>query len=216
MRTSFHQDVQQVEEGVVRLGELVEHQTERAVESVIRSDVALAEEVVATDREVNRLEHTILVRCLSLIALQAPVARDLRELTTIQMVGRELERMGDHAADIAKQTLRRTDDAETPESDELAELGRLVARQVHDSVRAFLDADVGFAREVSARDDEIDHRYHRIFDTLIASMTQNPSEVPVSTSLLFIAHRLERIADRATNICEHVVFMVTGDVEELN
>ncbi|HEV8191127.1 MAG TPA: phosphate signaling complex protein PhoU [Ktedonobacterales bacterium] len=215
-RDSFHQDLREIEEAVIQMGTLVENEIAQAIQALTRRDTALAGEVIASDGAVNELQRSIRSRCINLIALQAPVARDLRELSTVQLVINELERMGDHAAGIARQAIRVKDYEPHPLVSELSEVAKLVREQVRDVIRAFIEVNVQQARDISAKDDEIDYRYRTIFGELINSMTSDPRLVPCATSLLFIAHDLERIGDRVTNICEDIVYMVSGEIEELN
>jgi phosphate transport system protein len=215
-RDSFHQDLREIEEAVIQMATLVEDEIARAMQALTRRDSTLAEEVVASDGAVNELQRSIRSRCINLIALQAPVARDLRELSTVQLVINELERMGDHAVGIARQSIRVRDYEPHPLVADLGEVAKLVREQVRDAIQAFIDVNVQQARDISARDDEIDHRYRTIFGELINNMTGDPSVVPCATSLLFIAHDLERIGDRVTNICEDIIYMVSGEIEELN
>ena len=215
-RDTFHQDLREIEESVITMATLVERAIAQAMQALMRRDMALAEEVIARDAEVNELQRSIRSRGANLIALQAPVARDLRELITVQLVINELERMGDHAVGIAKQTLRIRDYETPPIAHELNELARLVREQVRACIQAFVDVNVQQAREICQQDDEIDHQYRAIFNEALALMTRDSALAPLATSLLFIAHDLERIGDRVTNICEDVVYMVSGQIEELN
>ena len=196
---------------------LVEDEIALAMQSLSRRDSIIAGEVVTSDGAVNELQRGIRGRCISVMARQAPVARDLRELTTVELVINELERMGDHAVDIAKQAIRLRDYAATPTTLELLmELARLVRDQVRRGIQAFVDVNVQTARDVCARDDEVDLQYRAIFAQLLEGMAADSEFVPAATCLLFVAHDLERIGDRVTNICEDVVYMVTGEIEELN
>ena len=215
-RDTFHQDLREIEESVITMATLVERAIAQAMQALMRRDMALAEEVIARDAEVNELQRSIRSRGANLIALQAPVARDLRELITVQLVINELERMGDHAVGIAKQTLRIRDYETPPIAHELNELARLVREQVRACIQAFVDVNVQQAREICQQDDEIDHQYRAIFNEALALMTRDSALAPLATSLLFIAHDLERIGDRVTNICEDVIYMVSGEIEELN
>ena len=215
-RDTFHQDLREIEESVITMATLVERAIAQAMQALMRRDMALAEEVIARDAEVNELQRSIRSRGANLIALQAPVARDLRELITVQLVINELERMGDHAVGIAKQTLRIRDYETPPIAHELNELARLVREQVRACIQAFVDVNVQQARDICQQDDEVDHQYRTIFTEALALMSRDPSRAPLATSLLFIAHDLERIGDRVTNICEDVIYMVSGEIEELN
>lgn len=215
-RDAFHQELREIEESVIQMAALVESAIARAMQALTRRDMLLAEEVITGDGTVNELQRSIRNRCISVMARQAPVARDLRELSTVQLVINELERMGDHAVGIAKQAQRIREYEPLAIIGELGELAKLVREQVRAAIQAFVDVNVQAARDISARDDEIDHQYRAIFSELIETMTKQPACVPVATSLLFVAHDLERIGDRVTNICEDVVYMVTGEIEELN
>jgi phosphate transport system protein len=215
-RDTFHQDLREIEESVITMATMVESEIARAMQSLTQRDVALAEGVVVSDGEVNELQRSIRSRCINVIALQAPVARDLRELITVQLVINELERMGDHAVGISKQTLRIRDYETSPIAYELSELAKLVREQVRACIQAFVDVNVQQAREICVRDDEVDQQYRTIFNEVLELMTRDSTSVPVATSLLFIAHDLERIGDRVTNICEDVIYMVSGQIEELN
>ncbi len=215
-RDNFHQELREIEEAVITMATLVESAIARSMQALTQRDAVLAEGVVASDGEVNELQRTIRSRCINVIALQAPVARDLRELITVQLVINELERMGDHAVGISKQALRIRDYEISPVAYELSELAKLVRQQVRACIQAFVDVNVQQAREICMKDDEIDEQYRTIFDEVLGLMTRDSAMAPLATSLLFIAHDLERIGDRVTNICEDVIYMVSGQIEELN
>lgn len=215
-REAFHQELREIEEAVIQMATLVENGIARAMQALTRHDMPLADEVITSDGTVNELQRSIRNRCISIMARQAPVARDLRELTTVQLVINELERMGDHAVGIAKQA-QRVGTSEMPAViGDLNDLAKLVRDQVRLAIQAFVAVNVQEARDICVKDDEVDHQYRRIFSDLIERMSKDPSAVPVATSLLFVAHDLERIGDRVTNICEDLIYMVTGEIEELN
>jgi phosphate transport system protein len=215
-RDAYHQEVLEIEESVVQMAALVESAIARATLALTQHDNLSAEEVVTGDDTVNDMQRNIRNRCLGVMARQAPVARDLREIFTIHLTINELERMGDHAVGIAKQTLRLGDTEQLPLAGDLVELAKLVREQVRAGIQAFVDVNPQAARDVCTRDDEIDHRYRAILTELVDRMTKNAAVIPAATSLLFAAHDLERIGDRVTNICEDVIYMVTGEIEELN
>lgn len=216
-RDAFHQELREIEEAVLQMANLVEDEIALAMQALRRRDTAVASEVLTSDAAVNEMQRRIRSRCIDVMARQAPVARDLRELTTVELVINELERMGDHAVDIAKQSLRLRDyEVLATTTEPLVELAKIVREQVRNGIQAFVEVNVQSAREICARDDEVDRQYRMIFDQLLASMSADPTLVPAATSLLFIAHDLERIGDRVTNIGEDVVYMVTGEIEELN
>lgn len=215
-RDAFHQELREIEELVIQMASLVEQAVARAMQALAQRDTLLADAVIAADGAVNELQRNIRNRCLNVMARQAPVARDLRELTTVQLVINELERMGDHAVGIAKQAQRLHDAEPLPVVGNLQELAALVRAQVHAGIQAFVEVNVQAARDICQRDDEVDHAYRAIFTGLLDLMAHTSTQIPAATSLLFVAHDLERIGDRVTNICEDVIFMVTGEIEELN
>jgi phosphate transport system protein len=215
-RESFHQELREIEEAVIQMASLVESAITRAMQALTRRDTLLAEEVKSSDGMVNELQRSIRNRCISVMARQAPVARDLRELITVQLVINELERMGDHAVGIAKQVARLRDFEPLAITGDLSEMAKLVREQVHAGIEAFIDVNVQQARDICAKDDEIDHEYKSIFAELLGVMSKDATTIPPATSLLFVAHDLERIGDRVTNICEDVIYMVSGEIEELN
>ncbi len=215
-RDAFHQELREIEEAVIQMAALVEGEIARSMQALVRRDAELADDVISSDGNVNEMQRSIRNRCISAMARQAPVAKDLRELTTVQLVINELERMGDHAVGIAKQTKRIREYELLSITGDLSELAKLVREQVRGGIQAFVDVNVQAARDICTRDDEIDHQYRAIFTALLEKMTSDPAAVPVATSLLFVAHDLERIGDRVTNICEDIIYMVTGEIEELN
>ncbi len=214
-RDAFHHELRELEESVVQMATLVEAAIASAVQALIQRDIELAQKVIDGDNTVNELQKTIRNKTFGVIARQAPVARDLRELVTIQLAINELERMADHAVSVAKNAIRLAGQPPVKAVINLPEMAKLVRQQVRDAIQAFVDVNVVTAREICARDDEVDHLYRQMFEELLASM-RDADNVPQATSLLFVAHDLERVADRVTNICEDVIYMVTGEIEELN
>lgn len=215
-RKAFHQELREIEESVIQMASLVEAEIAQAMQALSRRDTDLAQDVIKKDGEVNEMQRTIRSRCIAQMALQAPVASDLRELVTVQLVINELERMGDHAVSISKQSMRLREHEPLELVNELVEMAKLVREQVRDCIQAFVDVNVSLARDVCSQDDAVDHYYRDILSEIIHLMSTEPTKVAPATSLLFVAHDLERIGDRVTNIGEDVIYMVTGEVEELN
>lgn len=205
-----------VKDGILRMGSLVEAQIRDAVRAVAERDSEAAERVVAADERINEAQREIAETIVSTIATQSPVARDLRFLIGLDHVAFELERIGDHASSIAKQVRSLADEEPLHETVVLAQMGRLAADQVRGIVSALIDVDDRLAREVAARDDEIDHLYRKTFADLIDLMRTDPRTVERGTRLILAAHWVERIGDRVTNIAEDVVYLATGRVEDLN
>jgi phosphate transport system protein len=215
-RDTFHQELREIEEAVIQMASLVESSVARAMQALLHHDTLLADEVKQSDRMINELQRSIRNRCIGVMARQAPVARDLRELTTVQLVINELERMGDHSVGIARQVTRIPEIEPLPTLGDISEMAKLVQQQVRAGIQAFVDVNVQAAREVCAKDEEIDHLHSIIFTDLLARMSHDPTITQLGTSLLFVTHDLERIGDRVTNICEDVIYMVSGEIEELN
>ncbi len=214
-RDAFHHELDELEEAVVQMATLVESAIANSVQALIQRDVELAQQVINGDGAVNEQQRAIRNKTFGVIARQAPVARDLRELVTMQLVINELERMGDHASGIAHNAIRLSSQPPVKAVVDLPEMASLVRQQVRDAIQAFVDVNIVGAREICSRDDEVDHLYRQIFDELLSSM-RDVDNVPQATSLLFVAHDLERIGDRVTNVCEDIIYMVTGEIEELN
>ncbi len=214
-RDAFQHELQELEAAVVQMALLVEAAIANSMQALMQRDVELARRVIDGDGLVNEHQRTIRNKTFGVMARQAPVARDLRELVTVQLVINELERMGDHAVSIAKNVLRLASQPPIQAVADLPEMAKQVRQQVRDAIQAFIDVNVVAAREICARDDEIDLLYRQSFHELLACM-RDAQHVPQATSLLFVAHDLERIGDRVTNLCEDVIYMVTGEIEELN
>jgi phosphate transport system protein len=198
------------------MGSLVESQIRDAVRSVVERDPGLAAVVIEGDDRINEAQRDIGDLIVMTIATQAPVARDLRFLMALDHVAFELERIGDHASSIAKQTRRLAEEAQLSEVTALARMGHLAADQVRGIVTALIDIDDRLAREVAGHDDEIDHLYRTIFADVVERMRVEPVTVERGTRLILAAHWIERIGDRVTNVAEDVVYLATGRIEDLN
>jgi phosphate transport system protein len=216
IRESLDHEMRDVKDGVLRMGSYVEEQILAAHDAIMNRDAGLAEKVIASDARVNEVQRAVSGIVGMTIATQAPVARDLRFLLALDRVTYELERIGDHAGSVAKQARKLAGVTSMVTYDELTPMAQLAARQVRDVVMALVDIDEAKARLVAARDDEIDRLYHQVFDDVLAEMRTDPDKVDPGTRILFAAHYLERIGDRVTNIAEDVVFLATGEVEDLN
>ncbi len=215
-RGALDREERQIKDAVLRMGSRVERQIATAIRAFVARDGGLAEAVIAGDLEINELQREVTDLIATTIATQAPVARDLRFLLALNHVASELERIGDHAVGVAKQVRRLPDGTPVPAATELARMGELAASLVGGILRALVDADSEAARAVAAGDDEIDHAYGRIFTAAVAGMQADPDAVERGTRTVLVAHWLERIGDRVTNIAEDVVHLATGRVEDLN
>ena len=215
-RTALDREERMVKDGILRMGSLVEEQIRDAIRSVVERDADLAAKVIAGDAQVNEAQREISDTVITAIATQQPVARDLRFLMALTHVASELERIGDHASGIAKQARRLAEEPPIREIRDFAAIGNLAADQVRGVVSALIDIDDRLAREVAARDDEIDHGYRQVFNSVIDLMRTDPRTIERGTRVILAAHWVERIGDRATNVAEDVVYLATGQVEDLN
>jgi phosphate transport system protein len=215
-RIALDRDERLVKDGILRMGSLVESQIRDAIRSLVERDQELAERVIADDARVNETQRVIADTVVMTIATQSPVARDLRFLMALDHVAFELERMGDHASGIAKQARRMIEEPPIREIRDLARIGNLAADLVRGVVTALIDIDDALARQVAARDDEIDHGYKVVFTEVIDLMRTDPRTVEPGTRIILAAHWVERIGDRVTNVAEDVVYLATGQVEDLN
>ena len=218
-RDVFDGDLAQVRAGVVRMGELVAAAIDGAIDALSRRDLQAAAAVVADDAQINRAQTELTSLIVTTIATQAPVAGDLRLLISLYHVTYELERIGDHAAGVARQAARLVDseiDGRPAGGAGLDRMGELASTILHGVLLALVDLDAPAARSVAAVDDEIDRLYHAYFERTLERMRAEPDWVDSGAQLLFAAKHFERIGDRVTNIAEEVVFLSTGAVEDLN
>jgi phosphate transport system protein len=215
-RYEYVQDLDNLRAAVVSLSSMVDKAISRSIEALMRQDVRMAEEVIAADRAVNSQRWAIEEDALRLIATQGPMARDLRNISAAIHIVTDLERMGDHAAGTAQIVI---DTASEPLLKPLVDIPRMaeIARvMLNDAITAYIEGDAEAAQRIAMRDDEVDALYEQIYRELLTYMMADPSTINRATHLLWVAHNLERIADRVTNICERVVFADTGQLTEIN
>ncbi|MCC7353991.1 MAG: phosphate signaling complex protein PhoU [Anaerolineae bacterium] len=215
-RETFQQQLRMLQENLMAMGLQVDAAIGRAIDALANRDAILARDIIANDVAVNQAQREIEEQCLILIATQQPLASDLRIIMSIAGIASELERMADHAEGIAKITLRLADEPLLKpliDIPRMAEIARLMLRE---QLTAFVNRDASVARRLSEQDDEVDRLYDQVFRELLVFMMNDPRTITRATYLLWVAHNLERIADRTTNIGERVVFLTTGQVEELN
>jgi phosphate transport system protein len=215
-REALDREQRAIKDEVLRMGALVEGQIRAALTALVNHDAPAATAVIIGDRRVNDAQFQVQSLVAVTIATQQPVARDLRFLLSLDHVAYELERMGDHASSVAKQVKVLAPHPPLKEYVDLPRMGELAAQLVHGVLRALVDIDPDEARRVAAGDDEIDALYHRIFDELIGLMRAVGEAVERGMRILLAAHYIERIGDRVTNIAEDVVFLASGEVEDLN
>jgi phosphate transport system protein len=215
-RETLDREMREIKDDVLRMGSFVEDSIRAAIAALAAHDADAATAVIVADGRINEMQREVSGLITRTIATQSPVARDLRFLLALDHVGYELERMGDHAASVAKQVRKLAPHPPLKRYVDLPAMGELAAQLVGGILRALVDVDVDAARAVAARDDEIDVLYHRTFDEIVDLMRADPANVERGTRILFASHYIERIGDRVTNIAEDVVFLVSGEIEDLN
>ncbi len=215
-RAALDSDLRAVKDDVLRLGALVEVALERAGRAVVERDAELADRVRWDDAEVNDLQRRVSNEIAVTLATQQPMARDLRELLALYHAAAELERMGDYAVNIAKLAQQLASEPEIPMFGQIPLMERLCRSQLRAAMRALVDVSEADARAVCANDDELDRLYDAVYRGAMEFMQADPTRVPQATHLIFIAHHLERLGDRVTNIGEDVVYLATGQIEDLN
>ncbi|MFN8661880.1 MAG: phosphate signaling complex protein PhoU [Thermomicrobiales bacterium] len=216
VRVEYNLELENLRGSVVAMSSMADKAIARAMDALQRQDVALAEQVIVADKAINRQRWAIEDDALRLIATQGPMAGDLRNIASAIHIVTDLERIADHAAGIAKIAI---DTSNEPPLKPLVDLPRMAVigrEMLSDAITSYIEGDVAMARRVAERDDEVDDLTDQVFRELLTYMLADPSTINRATRLLWVSHNLERIADRATNICERVVFAVTGALEEIN
>jgi phosphate transport system protein len=214
-RELYGQELKDLRSSVVAMASMVDKAISNAVVSLVQRDVSTAQQVVADDRAINEHRWRTEEHALLVIATQAPMASDLRMIAAVIHIVTDLERMADHAAGIAKVALQTADQPPLKPLVDIPRMSEIARTMLHDAITAFIEDDQAAARAIVARDDEVDALYEQIYRELLTFMLADPTTIDQATHLLWVAHNLERIADRVTNICERVVFAATGQLEEL-
>jgi phosphate transport system protein len=195
---------------------MVEKATLSAVDALRRRDLRASQAVVAGDRAINAKRFAIENACLSVIATQQPVAQDLRTLTAILEIITELERIGDYAKGIAEIALRLGDQPPVKPLIDVPRMAEKATDMLHRALSAFVARDDRVAAQLPLEDDEVDGLYNQVYRELLTIMMADPKKIDAATYLLWVAHNLERMADRVTNICERTVFLAKGEMSEMD
>jgi len=216
LRQTFAQELQRLQDEVLALGSMVENAIMESVDVLKNRDLEGAQRLIADDREINEKRFAIETDCLTVIATQQPLASDLRTIASVLEIVTELERMGDYAKGIARINIMM---GEKPLLKPLIDVPRMAEKacdMLHRALDAFVRQDVDLARAIPAEDDEVDDLYNQVYRELLSYIIADPRTIDRATYLLWVAHNLERTADRVTNICERVVFTATGEMIELD
>jgi len=216
VREAYHKDLHKLREDVISMENLVGRTIGDAVLSLKNRDVELAQKVIDTDNDIDALDHNIEENCMRLLALQQPMARDLRLIISVLKMSIDLERMGDLALEIAVITKMTASVPPIKPLIDIPRMSEICQDMLKNTMIAFENKDVELAKQVARRDDEIDMLFDQVRRELISYMIEDPKKITGAQHLTFVARYLERIGDHITNLCESVVFMVTGERLELN
>jgi phosphate transport system protein len=215
-RAHFVEHLHELEHGIQQLAEAVDARVGDALWALRERDAELARSVIEADREVNAKQLQIEVDCITLIAEQAPVAGDLRLAVSVLFTASELERVGDYAVAIARIAEQAPDDGPLPLLEELLAMSTRARPMLHRAVAALLERDEASARKVGLADEAIDQAQERIYWEMLQRISDEAHTFEARMHVLWVAHHLERLADRATNIAERAIYVATGEIAELN
>ena len=215
IRKTFEHELQEVKDEILVLGSMVEQSILDSVEALKKRDIEAAKNILKADRDINKKRFEIENKLMVLIATQQPMAHDLRLLASSMEIISELERMGDYAKGIANINIRMGDQ---PLLKPLIDVPRMAQKDVdmlHRALTAFVNEDVEAAKAIPIEDDEVDALYNQVYRELMTFVITDPKSIERANWLLWVAHNLERVADRVTNICERTVFIATGELSEI-
>lgn len=216
IRKTFEHEIQQVKDEVLLLGSMVEHAIINSVEALKKRDIKGAEKIIADDKLINKKRFDIENQLMILIATQQPMAHDLRLLASTMEIISELERMGDYAKGIANINIRMGEEPLLKPLIDIPRMAQVGADMLHRALTAFVKEDVEASRTIPAEDDEVDALYNQVYRELMLFIIQDPKSIERANWLLWVAHNLERVADRVTNICERTIFIATGVMGEID
>ncbi len=216
VRAGLDRQLRMLQDEVMVLGGMVEKSLARALDALIRRDLEASDQVIRDDDYIDSKRFDIEEQCIDLIATQQPMARDLRILVSMLHIAVELERMGDYAEGIARISLLMGDEPTLKPLIDIPRMAEKASAMLRRSLEAMVNRDTVAAIQVCKEDDEVDALYDQVYRELLLYMIQDPKTIERATYLLWVSHDLERLADRATNIAERVVYLVTGKMEEIN
>jgi len=215
-RAAFEHDLQRLKIEVVRMGERAGEAIDRAVEALRARDVAAAEQVIAEDDAIDAMHLELEEWCMRLLATQQPMARDLRTIASVFAITIDLERMADHAEGISRATKRLGAEPLVKPLVDIPEMDIRIREMLRQALEAFRTQDARLAEQAAGIDDAVDQLRNQVLHELLELMVKDPQTIPRALELLIVARHLERAADHITNVCERVVYMVTGEMRELN
>jgi phosphate transport system protein len=215
-RIVFDRELRELQDQMLVLASMVEKAVTRSVETLKARDLATARQIADDDVKIDLKRFEIEEKGIDIIATQQPMAGDLRTIMAVLSIITDLERMGDHAEGIARITLLLGDEPPLKPLIDIPRMADIATSMLRRSLTAFVERDIEAAKKISTEDNEVDQLYDQVYRELIFFMLQDPKTITRATYLLWVAHNLERIADRVTNICERVIFMVAGKYEQLH
>ncbi len=215
IRKTFDHELQEMKDEILVLGSMVEQAILASVEALKKRDLEAAREILARDKQINEKRFQLENQLMVLIATQQPMAHDLRLLASCMEIISELERMGDYAKGIANINLRMGDQPLLKPLIDIPRMAQKGADMLHRALTAFINEDTELARSIPIEDDEVDALYNQVYRELMTLIIQDPKAIERANWLLWVAHNLERVADRVTNICERTLFIATGEMAEI-
>ena len=215
IRTVYHKKLKEIQDDILAMGSMVSKALLRSIEALKNRDLELAHEIIRDDQKANAKRFEIEEKCIQLIATQQPMASDLRIIIAILNITIEIERIGDYAVGIARIVIMIGDEPPLKPLIDIPRMAEQTVDMLHRTLDAFISRDAEAAKKIAAEDDLIDDLYDQVFRELLVFMMEDPKTITRATRLMWTAHNLERAADRVTNICERVVFIVTGKMEEI-
>ena len=215
MRTAYHKKLREIQDEILIMGSMVSKAILDSVDALKNRNVEMANRIINDDQQVNHRRFEIEEKCIQLIATQQPMASELRTIVAILNIVIEIERIGDYAVGIARIVILIGDQPPLKPLIDIPRMAEQTVDMLRRSLDAFINHDAEAAKKIAAEDDTIDHLYDQVFRELLIFMAEDPKTITRATRLMWTAHNLERAADRVTNICERVVFVVTGKMEEI-
>jgi phosphate transport system protein len=215
MRTAFHRKLREIQDEVLAMGSMVSKAITRSVDALRNRDTDSAQQVINGDQDINNRRFEIEERCIQLIATQQPMASELRTIIAMLNITTEIERIGDYALGIARIVIMIGDQPPLKPLIDIPRMAELTVNMLQRSLDALVNHDAGLAKNIALEDDIIDNLYDQVFRELLIFMAEDPNTITRATRLMWTAHNLERAADRVTNICERIVYIVTGKMEEI-
>jgi phosphate transport system protein len=215
MSAGFKKGFQEIQDKVLVMGDMVTREINRSIEALKARNLKMAHQIIADDAKIDELRFTIEDKCIELMGMPKLAIADRRIIVAVLSISTELERIGDYAGGIAKIVVMIGDEPPLKPLIDIPRMGELIVEMIDKSLKSFVERDVDLAKHVVTMDSSVDGLYDQVFRELLTFMMVDPKTINRATRLIWVAHNLERAADRVTNICERVVFTVTGKMEDL-